>query len=310
MLKKKPLENEILERISSIDKRYLEGIDIDSAPVDPDEFLTWWWNTYAKGCELCPLADERNKVVKPDGKASARIMVVGEGPGFLEDLAGVPMVGPLDLRSSHCNLCSKITKCYDSRLLRTPSAMGGPRKVVKCEPTYVAKHQLLSKAYIRSAGAILDGILIKKWKFNYPRNNWVEYYNKLHPTEPWTHESPWFFTNAVLCRSTDASGLNDAAPASVPRQKCKKWLTFQWAAVNPELIICFGRVALSVLMGNEKSAATVEPNSIVETKFGPVLFQNHPAWFMRERSKTVKSYGYAKIASTLQKALEYVKLPI
>lgn len=300
----------IIERINHIDKRYLEGLDVDTLPEDPQEFLDWWWETQAKVCESCPLSESRNQVVKPDGKASAKIMIVGEGPGFLEDLAGIPLVGPIDLRTSTCNNCLRVTDCYSSRLLKTPNAMGGPKKVVKCSPMLTLKRQLISKVYIRSAGSIIDGILIKKWKFTYPRNNWITYYNNLHEDKPWTHESPWFITNAVLCRSTDASGLNDASPATVPRQKCKRWLTFQWAAVNPKLIVCFGRVALSVLMGNEKAANLVTPNSIIETKFGTVLFALHPAHHMREKSKIVRAYGYAKTARALEMALEYIGLPI
>jgi uracil-DNA glycosylase len=97
---------------------------------------------------------------------------------------------------------------------------------------------------------------------------------------------------------------------SVPRQKCKKWLTFQWAAVNPELIVCFGRVALGVLVGSEEKAKSVAPNTFVDTKFGKVLFQNHPAFFMREKNIAAKAYGFAKVASTLEKALDYIGLPI
>jgi uracil-DNA glycosylase len=309
MAKAKTTGNEIADRILSIKSSYLDGIDIPSLPTDPQEFLDWWWTTHAKACEECPLAITRNHVVKPDGKASAQIMIIGEGPGFLEDLTALPMVGPMELQASHCNLCSKVLDCFEHRLKFKKFEKSKPAKAVTCTPNYVAKHQLKSSFQIRSTGAIVDGILLKKWKFNYPRNCWIERYNLLHPDEPWTHLSPWFVTNIVMCRTTDLTGLRDSPPESVPKQKCKKWLTYQWAAVNPKLIICFGRDALGVLVGSETKAATITPNEIVDTKFGPVLFQNHPAFFMREKGANVRAYAYAKIASTFEKALDYVGLP-
>lgn len=221
----------------------------------------------------------------------------------------VPMVGPLDLQASHCNLCKNVHDCFSSRISYSRYSKLPAPKAVTCKPNYTAKHELTKKFSIRSAGSVFDGILIKKWKFNYPRHNWLLSYNTLHQDAQWTHKSPWFITNTVLCRSTDITGIKDSPPESVPRSKCKKWLAFQWAAVQPDLILCFGRVSLGVLMGNEDGAKTVQPNSYVDTKFGKVLFQLHPAYFLREKSAIVKAYGFAKLASSMERALEYVGLP-
>jgi uracil-DNA glycosylase len=310
MRKKKGIDHAILERVATIDKRYLEDLDAETITKDPQEFLDWWWIKYAQACQECPLSETRNHVVKPDGTSRAKIMIIGEGPGFLEDLTKSPMVGPLELKTSHCGECRNVTVCFNHRMLKIPTALGKSAKAVKCLPNYTGKPQLPNTFFIRSTGAIIDGILFSKWKFNYARQNWIDGYNRLHPTAPIEHTSPWYITNVVLCRTTDVVGIKDSPPASVPRQKCRKWLAFQWAAVNPELIICFGRVALGVLVGSEEAANKIVPNSFIDTKFGKVLFQNHPAYFMREKGKGVRAYGYAKIASTLEKGLEYVGLPI
>lgn len=306
---KNEIANPIINRIFQIDKKFVEDLDLDVVPSDPDEFLEWWWTDNAKDCAECPLSSTRNHVVKPDGTSRAKIMIIGEGPGFLEDLTQSPLVGPIELKSSHCSHCSNVTSCFDHKILKSTYAIGKSAKVVKCSPNYTNNSQLPYTFYLRSSGSIIDGILLKKWKFTYARQNWIDLYNKKHPSAPLIHESPWYITNVTLCRSTDISGLRDMSPESVPRQKCKKWLTYQWAALNPDLIVCFGRIALGVLLGNEKAAKSVTPNTFVDTKFGKVLFQNHPAWFMREKSRVVKAYGFAKIASTLEKALDYVGLP-
>jgi hypothetical protein len=200
--------------------------------------------------------------------------------------------------------------CYKKRLLVSPTAFMGKSELVTCNPNFVAGKSFLPKRFfLRSAGAVVDGILLKRWKYSYPRHNWIELHNRSNPSDQWTHQSPWYITNTVLCRSTDATGLKDQPPESVPRQKCKLHLTYQWAAVQPEIIIAFGRVALTVLCGSETRAKAVKPFETIDTKFGPVLFQNHPAHFMRENSREVKAYGFAKIGETLARALDHVGLP-
>ena len=47
----------------------------------------------ARGCVLCPLAEERTQVVFGNGDSDADLMFVGEGPGFHEDQQGLPFVG-------------------------------------------------------------------------------------------------------------------------------------------------------------------------------------------------------------------------
>lgn len=46
-----------------------------------------------RGCQLCRLAGSRTKAVPGEGPSSARIMFIGEGPGFHEDQQGRPFVG-------------------------------------------------------------------------------------------------------------------------------------------------------------------------------------------------------------------------
>ncbi|HUF53994.1 MAG TPA: uracil-DNA glycosylase [Dehalococcoidia bacterium] len=46
-----------------------------------------------RGCEACGLCKERMQAVPGEGPPNARIMFVGEGPGFHEDQQGRPFVG-------------------------------------------------------------------------------------------------------------------------------------------------------------------------------------------------------------------------
>ena len=46
------------------------------------------------GCTACALARGRTRVVPGEGSESARVMFIGEGPGYHEDQQGRPFVGP------------------------------------------------------------------------------------------------------------------------------------------------------------------------------------------------------------------------
>ncbi|QOV90084.1 uracil-DNA glycosylase [Humisphaera borealis] len=48
---------------------------------------------YVIGCQKCPLAGTRRNTVFGEGDPNARLMFVGEGPGFTEDQTGRPFVG-------------------------------------------------------------------------------------------------------------------------------------------------------------------------------------------------------------------------
>ena len=45
-------------------------------------------------CTKCPLAKGRTNTVPGEGDPTARIMIIGEGPGYYEDKQGRPFVGP------------------------------------------------------------------------------------------------------------------------------------------------------------------------------------------------------------------------
>lgn len=223
----------------------------------------------------------------------------------------MPLVGPLELRSSECGKCRKVSGCFSNSILHRVNGRNGPTKSVVCDPEPSPNYQLPSKPfYLRSAGAVLDGLLLTKWKFSYPRHNWVTRYNEIHPDKPWEHISPWYFTNTIMCRSTDAQKLKNAEPPSIAKQRCKRHLAFQWAALEPKIVLVLGSHAREVVAGSEAKAKLIPRGQIVETKFGPTIFDLHPAHYMRENQKEYKGYAYAKIVDTFSKALEFCGLPV
>jgi uracil-DNA glycosylase len=263
----------------------------------------------AQSCTSCLLSETRNSVMIPDGDVNSQIMVVGESPGFLEDLTQIPLTGPLELRSSRCSVCTNsVSKCFSSKIMFSTKEYGRKAKPITCIPNFTSTSQLPEeKFYIRSSGAILDGILLEGFGTKYPRQNWINKYNLDNPKNPYLGNSIWFITNAIQCRSWDTLVNRDIAPSKSISDTCKKWLLLQWACVKPKVIICLGRVSLSCFIGSKAAAEKIPSGVCTQTKFGPVFFQQHPAYIMRESDSKVRDLGYAKILSTFSKAIEMTK---
>ncbi|NTF08037.1 UdgX family uracil-DNA binding protein [Agrobacterium rubi] len=64
------------------------------APALPDADTLEGLKHEAQGCTLCPLHCKATQTVFGEGPVNADVMVVGEQPGDVEDLAGRPFVGP------------------------------------------------------------------------------------------------------------------------------------------------------------------------------------------------------------------------
>jgi uracil-DNA glycosylase len=99
--------------------------------------------------------------------------------------------------------------------------------------------------------------------------------------------------------------MKDLPPDSVPKSKCRYHLTYQWAAVQPKIIVCLGKVILSAVLGSDTKADLVKPNEIVDSKFGPVIFNWHPASAMRNPNRESKALEFARLGNTFDLALAY-----
>lgn len=75
-------------------KRARKAERTTAAPLIPPNPRLSRLKAAAKGCRACPLWKKGTQTVFGEGAAKAKVVFVGEQPGFDEDLAGKPFVGP------------------------------------------------------------------------------------------------------------------------------------------------------------------------------------------------------------------------
>ena len=109
-------------------------------------------------CTRCRLAAERSHAVPGEGPASARLVVVGEGPGRVEDETGRPFVGPagelltkilaaIALKREDVFICN-IVKCRPPEN-RTPQY----DEIAACVPYLFRQIELVKPAVILAMGS-------------------------------------------------------------------------------------------------------------------------------------------------------------
>ncbi len=89
-------------------------------------------------CQNCPLGRTRNKFVFGEGDPNAKLMFIGEGPGFDEDQTGRPFIGKagqlltkaiettINLRREEVYI-GNIVKCHPMKDPNTPEIRGNDR---------------------------------------------------------------------------------------------------------------------------------------------------------------------------------------
>jgi len=113
---------------------------------------------HVQGCRKCRLCEGRNKTVFGVGSATARLVFVGEGPGFEEDRQGIPFVGPagqlltrmiaaMGLRREEVYICN-IVKCRPPNN-RDPAA----DEVMACSPYLYEQLRIIDPEVIVALGS-------------------------------------------------------------------------------------------------------------------------------------------------------------
>ena len=116
-------------------------------------------------CQRCRLSKHRKNIVFGSGSATAKIVFVGEGPGFEEDQQGEPFVGPagqlltkiieaINLTRSQVYICN-IVKCRPPRN-RNPQ----PDEISTCFPFLDRQMAAIQPDFICALGSVAAQTLL------------------------------------------------------------------------------------------------------------------------------------------------------
>ncbi len=141
----------------------------------------------ARECRACPLWKKGTQTIFGAGSQEARVMFVGEQPGFDEDLAGQPFVGPagklLDKALQQAGIAreqvyvTNMVKHFkwepkgQQHIHKKPNAA----EVAACRPWLDAELKLVAPEILVCLGATAaQGLLGKDFRVSRQRGQWIE----------------------------------------------------------------------------------------------------------------------------------------
>jgi DNA polymerase len=128
-----------------------------------------------KACRACPLGSQRIQAVPGVGSHDARVMFVGEGPGFDEDHKGEPFVGRsgklLDKIMESIGLSRRtvyianIVKCHPMKDPSDPEQHGNdrppsPDEIAACRHWLDTQIRAISPRFLVTLGAVPARVLL------------------------------------------------------------------------------------------------------------------------------------------------------
>ncbi len=137
-------------------------------------------NQLASSCTNCPLCEQRTNVVFGDGNPNADLMFIGEGPGYHEDMQGIPFVGDAG------NLLTKMitamqysrTEVYITNIVKCrPPNNRNPQdtEAMSCMPYLNRQIELIKPKVIVLLGAVPLKQLLNRTGINKNRGQWLNY---------------------------------------------------------------------------------------------------------------------------------------
>ena len=159
---------------------------ISTAPV-PAKLTLPALRTSASSCKACDLWKLGTQTVFGEGRASARVMLVGEQPGDKEDLQGRPFVGPagavLDKALAAAGIdrtdvyVTNIVKHFKweprgkRRLHKKPNAL----EISACRPWLDAEIKVVKPEVVVLLGATAaQGVMGRQFRVTQQRGQWVQ----------------------------------------------------------------------------------------------------------------------------------------
>jgi|SRR3972149_828847 len=121
----------------------------------------------AMGCTLCPLSQSRTQVVFGAGNPRARVLFIGEAPGYHEDLKGEPFVGSAGRLLTELleSIGLKRTDIYIANVIkcRPPGNRNPlPEEIEHCKPYLMKQIDLIKPKIVCTLGNFSTQLLLNK----------------------------------------------------------------------------------------------------------------------------------------------------
>jgi DNA polymerase len=148
-------------------------------------------NQEIKNCRKCSLWKTRKNAVPGEGPINAKIMLVGQAPGAMENLKGVPFCGRAGKFLDHL---LKIVEIDRKKIFITspikcfPPKNRKPRKeeIKACLPWLKKQIEIINPKYFILLGEVAFSVFFPKQKLGDFRGKWIEkqgkfYFPTYHP---------------------------------------------------------------------------------------------------------------------------------
>ena len=136
-----------------------------------------------RDCQKCPLAQTRTNVVFGQGNPDARLVFVGEAPGYYEDQQGLPFVGRAgklldDILTKGMGLTRDDVYIGNVLKCRPPQNRDpGPAEMASCLPYLERQLQIISPQVICCLGRVASQCLLQtKSPMRDLRGRWHDYH--------------------------------------------------------------------------------------------------------------------------------------
>lgn len=110
-----------------------------------------------EACQMCPLSATRTQVVFGSGNPDARLMFIGEAPGFEEDRQGLPFVGAAGQLLTRIIQAMKLSRqdvyianCLKCRPPQNRNPL--PTEIATCSPILAKQIEIIHPAVICALG--------------------------------------------------------------------------------------------------------------------------------------------------------------
>src|SRR3989338_11601631 len=155
------LQTEVVFGVTEIPKPQnttsLRSVALKSLNLDSKKEMLAALKEEFKECSLCSLSQTRTKLVFGNGNPNARLLFVGEAPGFDEDKQGLPFVGAAGQLLTKIIQAMKLTRedvyianCLKCRPPENRSPL--PSEIVTCNPILRRQIDIISPVVICTLG--------------------------------------------------------------------------------------------------------------------------------------------------------------